>query len=713
MTSAYHLLSANDKTVKLWRLSERRTEAYNFNTRDDEGVASLWISPDNLDPSVTGPPIPTLRSTAELRVPRFRRAAHLAIESRPRRVYANAHMYHINAISLNSDQETFLSADDLRINLWHLDVSDQSFTIVDLKPPNMEDLSEVITCARFHPTQCHLLAYSTSRGLIRLCDMRVHALCDNHVLVFEDPTLLQNLGFFADIIASLSDFRFAHSGQYILARDYLTLKVWDIRMGDRPCELYPIHEPYRSQLCMLYENDAIFDKFLCSWSSDDRFITTGSYGNLYRAFDRHTGSDWLYDLSNSSNISSDADLINREPLVPMRFISPDDPIGSALGLSAIYVTAADSVASLMEGTSSSECNSSGVSDIETASREFMDESTTDLSKIGKDKSFVLDPVSSTVDTAYRSGFHPISDDDSVSSTVDSDPLPTGSKRRKQTLTARHGDDCGSEPTSTERDFRRRHKRKHLLPTSMVSKSGRNYSLANVGDTSNTSNTRTTSTPLHDSVVLPYDVQRVRERIEQRRSCLRDSQAVLSQLHQVDCQHKLLHIAWHPQLMKMVAVSDNHLFFMNGVSPASESLDLVPTESSDEEDINLEIHSLNGFRELRDTPSLGDVQIPPPPDARATKRRRHRRQYKTKESCSQSNNNNNPQTDNVSSSTSVFHAPTSLRMPHSTSISCVNILSNVTMNQQNRLVSASEDAGTLESSFCTENVSLPPLVSGAL
>lgn len=50
------------------------------------------------------------------------------VEATPKRVFANAHTYHINSISLNSDQETFLSADDLRINLWHTEVTDQSFS---------------------------------------------------------------------------------------------------------------------------------------------------------------------------------------------------------------------------------------------------------------------------------------------------------------------------------------------------------------------------------------------------------------------------------------------------------------------------------------------------------------------------------------------------------------------------------------------------------
>lgn len=102
------------------------------------------------------------------------------VEASPRRIYANAHTYHINSISVNSDAETYLSADDLRINLWHLDITDQSFNIVDIKPANMEELTEVITAAEFHPTDCNNFVYSSSKGLIRLCDMRMAALCDRH-----------------------------------------------------------------------------------------------------------------------------------------------------------------------------------------------------------------------------------------------------------------------------------------------------------------------------------------------------------------------------------------------------------------------------------------------------------------------------------------------------------------------------------------------------
>ena len=70
-------------------------------------------------------------------------STEVLLAARCKKVYANAHTYHINSISVNSDQETFLSADDLRINLWNLEVTEQSFNIVDIKPSNMEDLTEV------------------------------------------------------------------------------------------------------------------------------------------------------------------------------------------------------------------------------------------------------------------------------------------------------------------------------------------------------------------------------------------------------------------------------------------------------------------------------------------------------------------------------------------------------------------------------------------
>ena len=80
-----------------------------------------------------------------------------------------------------------LSADDLRINMWNMERTDLSFNIVDIKPENMEELTEVITASCFHPTHCNLLMYSSSRGCIKLGDMRQRALCDQHSSSLKSP----------------------------------------------------------------------------------------------------------------------------------------------------------------------------------------------------------------------------------------------------------------------------------------------------------------------------------------------------------------------------------------------------------------------------------------------------------------------------------------------------------------------------------------------
>ena len=136
----------------------------------------------------------------------------------------------------------------------------------------MEELVEVITAAEFHPTSCNLFMYSSSKGVIKLCDLRQNALCDNHSKVFHQPDDPASKSFFSEIIASISDCRFSGDGRYILARDYMTLKIWDLNMDSQPLKVIKIHDHIRNKLCDLYESDSIFDKFECGISADGRFV---------------------------------------------------------------------------------------------------------------------------------------------------------------------------------------------------------------------------------------------------------------------------------------------------------------------------------------------------------------------------------------------------------------------------------------------------------
>ncbi|XP_031563051.1 serine/threonine-protein phosphatase 2A 55 kDa regulatory subunit B beta isoform-like [Actinia tenebrosa] len=280
--ASHFLLSTNDKTIKLWKISERNSRACNFNLRDDQGVPR---NPAEIK---------------ELRIPVLK-PSDLVVEASPRRVYANAHTYHINSISVNSDGETYLSADDLRINLWHVGINGQSFNIVDIKPTNMEELTEVITAAEFHPIECNTFVYSSSKGTVRLCDMRQQALCDTHAKLFEEAEDPATRSFFSEIISSISDVRFSHNGRYMITRDYLTVKVWDLNMEKQPVEVYSVHDYLRSKLCSLYENDCIFDKFECVWNGDDSSIMTGSYNNFFHIFDRNTKNDLCLEASRESS----------------------------------------------------------------------------------------------------------------------------------------------------------------------------------------------------------------------------------------------------------------------------------------------------------------------------------------------------------------------------------------------------------------------------
>ncbi|KAJ6963704.1 hypothetical protein NC652_002122 [Populus alba x Populus x berolinensis] len=313
---ALFLLSTNDKTIKYWKVQEKKVKKISEMNVDPSkavgngGVASSSNSsigkqylanggdkshnlPSN-DLSISPGGFPSLRLPVVT-------SNETSLMARCRRVYAHAHDYHINSISNNSDGETFISADDLRINLWNLEISNQSFNIVDVKPANMEDLTEVITSAEFHPSHCNMLAYSSSKGSIRLIDMRQSALCDSHAKLFEEPEAPGSRSFFTEIIASISDIKFARDGRHILSRDYMTLKLWDINMDSGPVATFQVHEYLRPKLCDLYENDSIFDKFECCSSGDGLRVATGSYSNLFRVFGCAPGSTEASTLEASKN----------------------------------------------------------------------------------------------------------------------------------------------------------------------------------------------------------------------------------------------------------------------------------------------------------------------------------------------------------------------------------------------------------------------------
>lgn len=175
--ASHYLLSTNDKTIKLWKVFEKSLKVVAENNLSHDLTPGGAVGGGGGAPRPN--PTPSFRDASSLKLPRLTHH-DTVVAAVPRRTYANAHAYHINSISVNSDGETFISSDDLRINLWNLNIQDQSFNIVDIKPANMEELTEVITAAEFHPQSCNWFMYASSKGTIKLADMRESALCDQH-----------------------------------------------------------------------------------------------------------------------------------------------------------------------------------------------------------------------------------------------------------------------------------------------------------------------------------------------------------------------------------------------------------------------------------------------------------------------------------------------------------------------------------------------------
>jgi len=145
----------------------------------------------------------------------------------------------------------------------------------------------VITAAEFHPTAASQLIYSSSKGLVRLCDLRESARVERHSgrIFGHSPQSESERTFFSEVIASMSDVKFSRDGRYVMARDYMTLKIWDVNMSSAPLRTIKVHEHLRSKLCELYESDCIFDKFECSWGHDDRHVCSGTYDNKLQLWD--------------------------------------------------------------------------------------------------------------------------------------------------------------------------------------------------------------------------------------------------------------------------------------------------------------------------------------------------------------------------------------------------------------------------------------------
>ena len=145
---AHMLLTTNDKTIKLWkvcpknfyRYTQRHDSLTDTSDEDDDDDSCLSSSSSSSESSICEVSSPSSASSSSAESsPKKATAQRINIPSisltecvvmaTPKRIYANGHSYHINSIGTSTDQQMFLSADDLRINIWSLATCQESFSL--------------------------------------------------------------------------------------------------------------------------------------------------------------------------------------------------------------------------------------------------------------------------------------------------------------------------------------------------------------------------------------------------------------------------------------------------------------------------------------------------------------------------------------------------------------------------------------------------------
>lgn len=305
VSNSQRLISCNDRVVKVWRLSERnlKTVACLF---PSQTTATSIRTPSRASLSASKPVTTRNRSLplyqrkpqppeSLLQLPRLETTGK-SVDVTERRVMSDVHTYRINSLSVSHDEELFLSSDDLCIHLWNLNARTSSgapqggFTIVDIRPNSIKDLTEVITSAKFHPYHSSMFAYATSRGCVKLCDLRAAGHCAAYARKFEDMSSRRRRGtFLTELVASISNIKLSTDGRYILTRDFLNMTLWDTNMENCPLLVVPVNENLRPRLGECYDNDYIFDKFECAFSKDGRTLLTGGYDSMFHSYSAVTG----------------------------------------------------------------------------------------------------------------------------------------------------------------------------------------------------------------------------------------------------------------------------------------------------------------------------------------------------------------------------------------------------------------------------------------
>ena len=254
------LLSSNSKSIKLWKVKETNDSSSNSETR--------------------------------------------SFSTKQQQIFYKLHDHSINSLSIALNEEVFLSADDLKINLWHINDPYKPYNLIDLTPVDFDDLSEVITSCNFHPRHDNLFVFGSSEGNIRVGDLRKNGVCDKSCQTLRaNHTIYRDCEEYSALVRSLSDCLFLRTDHEIVSRDYLNVFQWDMRNERVPVQVIPIFEPMKGKLGYVYKNEQIFDQFSMAVDPTQRKILTGNYDDSFHLIDLENQRNIKYKLLENDEVN--------------------------------------------------------------------------------------------------------------------------------------------------------------------------------------------------------------------------------------------------------------------------------------------------------------------------------------------------------------------------------------------------------------------------
>jgi len=302
------ILTSNERSVKLWKVSDSRTTVKRTNSEisDTFGADSEWdASTQSSSPNDTsgflhgasngsctgggGNGVSSDLNSEVVRTIKLPPTIQRRRESKQKCVhtFAGAHPFYIHSVSADLAEEYMITCDEIRINLWSLHEDRMCYKIHDITPDDFENLQVVLTSACFSPVQSHSILFSNTSGEVLLSDLRqTSSITPNNLISFQTRAPRNPVTDLYKVVKGIRSCKFSQDGQYILARDYLSVRVWDVRKpSEAMIESLTVMKEASKQLVALSEQQDIDDKFQLSCSPESTWFSTGGYNGSMKIVD--------------------------------------------------------------------------------------------------------------------------------------------------------------------------------------------------------------------------------------------------------------------------------------------------------------------------------------------------------------------------------------------------------------------------------------------